>query len=401
MGRSIRFEDLRDRVLPEPAYQNLKPLRGAQPDIVAALIASDCGVIEAPTASGKSFVIRMLCVLYPGVNIIICTPFTSLLRGMYAELKEILTPNELGLVGDGSKELGRRVTLVTDRSLIKCDLEKCRIFIFDEVHRAASREASKVISKIRNARMFGFSASPYGRSDHADLETEAMFGPRICRITYQEAQENGSVAPVNVLIYSCDGIHPVDYENPNALERHGMWRNAGRNALIAKAVADAKGKLGEDAQIMVSVKTVEHAVFLRRYLPDFEMVYASMKKERMDRWINAGLLPKDYKPLDSEAREDLRKRFASGELRRVIATGTWSTGVDFPKLDVLIRADGLPGVIPSTQIPGRVTRTADNKEAGYVVDFDDSFNGTFNSRALRRLAVYKKKGWNLQWVLKT
>jgi len=399
IGRTVRFEDLRESTLPEPAYSRLRPLRGSQPDIIAALIAHDGGVIEAPTASGKSWTIRMFCELYPTTHIIICTPFTSLLHGMYEELARVLSPNELGLVGDGKKELGRRVTLVTDRSLIKCDLEKCRIFIFDEVHRAASRETSKVISNIRNARMFGFSASPYGRSDHADLETEALFGPRICRVTYQEALGNGSVALVHVLVYSCEGLQFVDMSNPNALERHGVWRHGGRNALIAKAVRDAEARAGANPQILISVRTAEHAVFLKRHLPDFELVYASMQKDRMTRWINAGLLPRDYKPLDSEAREDLRKRFASGELRRVIATGTWSTGVDFPHLDVLIRADGQPGSIPSTQIPGRVTRTANGKERGYVVDFDDSFNGSLNGRALRRLAVYKKKGWELEWIL--
>jgi superfamily II DNA or RNA helicase len=397
MKYEVRFEDLREAKPLQPAFHRLMPLIGRQPDIVASIVASDCGVIESPTGSGKSFCIRMLCLLYPNVKIIICSPFTPLLRGMHEELSKILTPNELGLVGDGSKETDRRVTLTTDRSLIKCDLDGCRIFIFDEVHRAASPETSKVISRIRNARMFGFSASPYGRSDKADLETEALFGPRICQVTYQEAVEDGSVAPVRVLIYSCEGVRPVEFGTTSALDRHGLWRNVGRNMLIAKAITDARERLGEDAQIMVSVTTVEHAVFLKRYLPGFELVYASMKKEKMARWIEGGLLPKDYKPLDSEAREELRKRFASGDLRCAIATGTWSTGVDFPKLDVLVRADSQAGIIPSTQIPGRVTRAG--KEAGYVVDFDDSHNGTLNGRALRRLGVYKKKGWGLEWIL--
>ena len=348
--------------------------------------------------SGKSFVIRLLCELYP-VNIIICTPFTALLRGMYEELSEILTPNELGLVGDGSWELGRRVTLTTDRSLIKCDLAKCRIFIFDEVHRAASKETSKVIASIRGARMFGFSASPYGRSDKADLETEALFGPRICRVTYQEAQESGSVAPVRVLVYSCERMRSVNFATSSALERHGVWRNPDRNRLIAQAVQEAQDRIGDNAQILISVKTVEHAVDLKRYLPDFELVYAGMSPDKKRRWIRDRLLPDDYKTLDSKSREVLRKRFASGELQRAIATGTWSTGVDFPKLDVLIRGDGMPGKIPSTQIPGRVTRIADGKNAGYVVDFDDSFNTSLNNRALRRLQIYKRKGWEVEWIL--
>ena len=397
--RTIKFEDLRESTLPEPAYERLKPLRGKQPEAMAAIITSDFGVIEAPTAFGKSFVIQMLCLLYPGINIIVCTPYTGLLRDLYAKLSEILTPNELGLVGDGKKELGCRVTLTTDRSLIKCDLAKCRIFIYDEVHRAASPAASKVISRVRGARMYGFSASPYGRSDNADLETEALFGPRICRVTYQEALEDGNVAPIRVQVYSCEGMHPYDHSNANVLDRHGVWRHAGRNRLAAQAVADARQKLGSNVQILIMVKVVEHAVHLRRYLPDFELVYGNMKLEKKRTWIKQGLLPNDYVTLDSEKREALRQRFAAGDLKCVIATGTWSTGVDFPNLEVLIRCDGMTGNIPSTQIPGRATRKAEGKTFGYVVDFDDSYSVTLNRRALRRLAIYKKKGWEIEWIL--
>lgn len=397
----VKFNDMREVMLPEPDYEKIPPLRGHQFDAIAAIITSDCGIIEAPTGAGKSFVIRVLCRIWSKAKIIICSPFTSLLHQAKEELKKVLADSELGMVGDGYKELDRRVTLTTDRSLINCDLEGCRIFIFDEVHRAASPVNAQIIASIRNARMLGFSASPYGRSDKADLETEALFGPRICKISYQDVQSEGSIVPIKVLTYSCERLPTVDIENINALERHGLWRNTKRNQLIAKAVEDIKRRSGDDAQIMISVKTIEHAVYLRKWLPDFTLVYASMNPERRRRWIKNGLLSENHEPLDSEKREELRSQFSSGKLRRVIATGTWSTGVDFPHLNALIRADGQAGTIPNTQIPGRVTRASAGKCEGYVVDFDDSFNGTLNRRSLKRLALYKKKGWEIEWVLQS
>ena len=86
--------------------------------------------------------------------------------------------------------------------------------------------------------MFGFSASPRGRTDGADLAIEAMFGPVIYKLPYQEAEAKGNVATITVHVYRVPGV-PIRYDNDVAQYRYGIWRNALRNRMVAQAAAAA------------------------------------------------------------------------------------------------------------------------------------------------------------------
>jgi superfamily II DNA or RNA helicase len=285
-----------------------------------------------------------------------------------------------------------------DRSLHRADLSNCNIFIFDEVHHAAAPKTAEALSRVWEARRFGFSASPLGRSDLADLETEAMFGPVIHRSTYQDVQQTGAIVPIHVVRFSMAMARPVTASTTPALERRGIWRNEDRNGLIASAVRWAQAHYGgDDLQILVSVKTVEHAVHLGRHLPDFALAYGDMQPKKRERWEKAKLIRPGDHPITSADRERLRTDFKAGTLKRVIATGIWGTGVDFPTLQVLVRADAQASTIRNTQIPGRVTRALEDKskEFGLVLDFDDRHNETLHRRAQKRFTAYRKKGWEI------
>lgn len=394
-GHTVKITDLRNEILPEPCYENLDPLRPGQDKVVEAIIVNDGGVIEAPTSFGKSFVIRQLAKLWPTARMIICTYSKDIVRQFYSELLEFLPHGQVGLVGDGRNEYGKRVVCAVDKSLAKCDLDKCQLFVFDEVHRAAAAGVSETIARIRNARMYGLSASPYGRGDKADKLTEAMFGPLIFKLSYQEAQANKSVVPVQVRFVSTAGCTSQEFKMTVAMERNCLWRNKERNQVIANAVGAIIQELGPDAQVLITVSKVEHAVHLGSKLPQFALVYGSMNPVDRKRWERDNLIPANVHPLTSGRREQMRLAFREGSLKYVIATGVWSTGVDFPGLNVLVRADAAGGPIANTQLPGRVTRTTEGKECGIVLDFDDKFNKILANRAEQRAKHYRRKGWQV------
>jgi superfamily II DNA or RNA helicase len=101
-------------------------------------------------------------------------------------------------------------------------------------------------------------------------------------------------------------------------------------------------------------------------------------------------------PITAAERGKYKDEFRAGNLKRVIVTQIWGTGVDFPKLEVLIRADGQASTIASTQIPGRVTRCSDGKAVGLVVDCSDGFYRTLEDRARKRKSAYASKGWSIE-----
>ena len=127
------------------------------------------------------------------------------------------------------------------------------------------------------------------------------------------------------------------------------------------------------------------------------MCFGSTEDEKLDQLKRWGILPEDYEPPNRVKREDIYRRFESGELRRVIATDIWSTGVSFDQLQVLYRADARSSEILDNQWPGRVSRTFEGKPRGLVVDFTDHFSSWAYNKALRRRAHYRKNGWTQDW----
>ena len=396
-GHEPYFVDYRAQLLPEPCYENLGVLRSGQDEIIAALVGSDGGIIQAPTGTGKSWVIKQLARLYPTVRIIVCSYSRDIVKQIHAEMLELFPPAQVGLVGAGRSESDRRIVCAIDKSLDKCDLRACRIFVYDEAHRAAAPQTAQVISEIDNARCFAFSASPFGRGDKADLETEAMFGPPLCVVEYQDAQKRGLVVPIQVVVKST--LTVAQYvsagKDTTVMERNAVWRNSERNRVIAAAVREAERLYGPDPQILITVAKLEHGVHLGALLPDYTLVYANMDPVKRMRWERDKLIPAGVHPLASHVRDQYREAFRAGTLRKAIATGVWGTGVDFPGLNVIVRADAQGGSIVNTQLPGRVTRVSEGKEVGIVIDFDDVFCATLQERALQRFRQYKKKGWQI------
>jgi hypothetical protein len=153
---------------------------------------------------------------------------------------------------------------------------------------------------------------------------------------------------------------------------------------------------------LILVETIEHAVNLGALLPDFKLVYGIMTTRDCNEYKKKGLLPTDYKPLSDFEKYDMRNKFESGELKRVIATDVWATGVDFEQLNVLVRADDRDSDIVDVQGPGRVSRiyTAPDgtqKEFGEVLECMDTFDSTFYRKSLGRRNSYKLLGWEQNW----
>jgi superfamily II DNA or RNA helicase len=355
--------------------------------VLANIFTQDCGVIKAPTGFGKTFCIEEIVAAYPKLWIVICTRRSDVMRSIYERVSKKVSLSEIGAVG-GKYNNPNRITVCTAKSLKKTPYGKCELLLYDEVHEAAAPETSKMIAAFTKARRFGFSASPKGRSDGSDRLTEAMFGPVICEVSYQDAQAKGAVAKIDVHAYPVHGS-PVDMEQHVARMRHGIWRNDIRNRIV---VATASQHALQGKQTLIIVDKVEHALRLRKYLPQWPVVYGSITDEKRKMFVRWGLMQTNEQPITLEQRDHYRRQFEAGNLRFAIATGVWNTGVDFKHLDVLARADGGAGEILNTQTPGRLSRG----KHGLLLDYKDGFDEKFHDRWKRRMSTYRGKGWIIQ-----
>lgn len=363
--------------------------RPKQQECVVAIATNDCGRISAPPGFGKGEVIKMAALLMSHAKIDVAVPGKDLVKSLVERLSSVLP--DIGQVGAGKKYKGRRITVYSADSLHLSD-GNADVLLVDEIHRMAAPSYASALAKYKYSRNYGFSANVDGRFDGADMVLEALFGPVIFEVAYQEAAKLGLVAPIRVewLSVQMDN-NPCAGKSDIAKERWGIWRNSVRNKVIAaKALS-----YDEDDQVLIMVRTLEHALYLRKHLPTFELCYSeqSLQPDERAHYISNGLVKDDEASMTPKLREQMRRDFTSQKLKRVIATGVWSTGVDFVNLPVLIRADAQASEIADTQIPGRVCRTSSSKDVGVVVDLGDQFDEGFRRKALTRKKHYEAHGW--------
>lgn len=383
-----------DRYVPDYAkvFSHMD-LKAKQDECLATISVSEGGIVVAPTGFGKSFLFAAICLMFPNSRIHVVTRRRDVMKRLIRHLVKYLP--SVGQVGGGSK-IWDRITVITADSLHLVEHEPhlaADIVLYDEVHEAAAPSYSSELAKYDNARMFGFTATPDGRFDGAHHRLEGLFGPKIFEMTYPEAVSHGLVLPVRVEWIDVNmERNPCEFKKETAKERWGIWRNTHRNQLIAAKA----NEFGEDDQVLILVRTLEHAVFLKQELPDFKLCYDKMDTEVYDGLVKKGLLDKlDEPQMTPSARDKMSKDFEAGTLKKVIATDVWSTGVDFPQLSVLIRADARASEIMDIQAPGRVVRRHDpsGKSHGLVIDCMDYFDNAFLRRSMERRKTYVKQGW--------
>jgi superfamily II DNA or RNA helicase len=99
--------------------------------------------------------------------------------------------------------------------------------------------------------------------------------------------------------------------------------------------------------------------------------------------------------LTDARRKELREQFRNGQIPGVIATGTWGTAVDFPRLQFVFRVSAQSSEIAATQESGRAARTFAGKSLGIVLDTEDDFDKSMAARKNARLRLYRSKGWTI------
>lgn len=385
---------------PEKNFVKLEPdwsvldnyeLREGQRECLEAFDKKKHGIVCATVGFGKTFLLGLLIQMYPKSKFHIVTRSKSVLHEIYTRLVKV-SPN-VGIFCSDKKVLDKRVMCITADSLgrLESDVD---FLIFDECHQAAAPTYSKAITeKYTHARCYGFTATPTGRSDGADNALTFLFGDVIYTMSYADGVEKGLVVPINVEWLRCSDCDSAysPWSSKVTNFRNFIWRNDYRNGLIAKYVHD---NLNENEQVLILVASVEHAVYLHQFLPEYTLVYGTMQD--VEFYKRHDLLPEDYKVMSAKERKQAQEDFKSGKLRKVIATDVWSTGVDFPSLRCVVMGSARSSSIMGTQSGGRVSRLSFGKNGGTVVDIVDAFEDgstPFMSSSKARQKTYKSLGW--------
>ena len=394
--RSYVFVDKRP-VLPVPDFTllDLNNFRPGQADALVALASVHCGIISAATGYGKTFLMVQIAMMYPDLEIVMTTARKQVVMTIYERLMaEKRLAGQVGVIcSDKNTGPDYRVVVSTIRSLPRVNCERCDLLLADECHNFGSPEASVALASFSEARRFGFSASPTGRSDNADLLVEAMFGPPIFDFSYQDSVDAGAVVPLEAHIYSVAQGDSKDYEDQVAIKRHGYWRNSCRNMKIAKI---ARRMRADGHQVLILCDTLDHVMHIKRELPEAVAAYSNCSKEQYKtKYLDKGFTSEPR--LTNKGLSEIREGLESGDIGLCVSTLIFKEGVDFRNLGCLIRAEGSSTDINNTQLPGRLSRTSPGKTKGILVDFMDVFDKRLRSKSVKRINSYKKKGWKIKY----
>lgn len=365
-------------------------LRHKQRYVLERICRNEFAAIDCATGYGKSFLIWLVTRMWPKARIDIVCKSAEVIRQIHEELSA-LTPN-VGLIGAGKSVRGHRLQCYCAASLHKSDGD-ADVLIGDEIHQLATPLFLKQLSRYKHSRNYGFSATINRRSDGADMEVEGIFGPVTVRVGYAEAKDKKLVVPIRVRwrnvvmdVNPCADMVAVNKK------RWGLWRNDYRNQLIAEDAA----QYDANTQVLIAVDTVEHAVFLKKLLPDFTLVYDvnGLSAEKRARYIRWKLLKPDEPLMTTQRRKELKRLFSQGKLKKAIATTVWDTGVDFRRLQVLCLACAPGGDIRTRQWKGRLARNCPEigKTEAILHDYNDCFDTGLKRNAQNRKRLYKEDG---------
>jgi superfamily II DNA or RNA helicase len=389
-GFTPEYSDLRPGKLPVPDASKLVGLRPGQLEVIQEIVRADFGIVDALTGFGKGVVIEKVIELYPRQKHAVITKSKSVCNQLYDRLKKVFP--KAG-VWNSDKHLEGNPLVSTSGSLGSLPLETFEVVQLDEVHELLTPSFLEYYPLFSGCKLISYSASPDQRMDNSALAMEAYFGNKISKVDYQEGVELGLVVPIEVWKVNW-GCQPVDvlrsFKNDVKRARLGYWANLARNNAIARVVyEEIPARVSEqDPQILILVDKIEHALELKKYLPDFTCVYGEMDDATAQAFKKAKLLDGD--PITRKQADEIRSKFSAGTLKRAIATGIWSTGVDFPS-----RADGGASAIKDIQMPGRVCRIATGKSKGILVDFADNYDVWTARRSKTRFESYEAKQWDI------
>jgi len=354
-------------------FNNLKfnaTLRDYQTDIVKSCMGKSIGVVEAMTGSGKTVAFVALTLQRKEPTLILVNTLELANQTIEAFTKFTnLVEDDIGFIGNGRFEL-KPITIGLHQTMSKLNPQKFDLInqrigqvIGDEIHIVAAETWYKTMANIKAKYKFGFSATPK-RDDGLTEVIHYASGPVIHKVP-KEKLESFLITPTLERIetdYSFPLISTQEYQELIA----DLSSDKERNQLILKTLRKEKKP---SCLLCLRLSQVN---YFQEVLGD-KAVSLTSKMKKKDR---------------KEAMAKIKK----GEVDIVISTyGLFSTGIDVPRLELLLLCAPIKSEIKLRQSAGRLMRTSEGKTSAKIIDFVDvnidllKYQARHRSRILNKL----------------
>ena len=285
-----------------------------------------------------------------------------------ADIRDIVVSHYQAIIplfSSGTKNRIKRSETVKKHERMRKLVKDCKVLLLDECHHAFSTEFRNTLEKQFDSAGYriGLSGTPCPKGI-TQIEFESVLGPIVYRIGFGELINSGRLSKSTIVIYDLPSKwfdHMlIDF---NEIYESNIVRNSFRNGFVA----DLVGKFNDDGKsVLVMVSKIHHGENLRELISNSFFVRGK---------------------IDSKTREIVYRSLQDGKIGCVIST-VGKEGLDLPKLDIVINAEGFSSSVITIQKMRSLTAHKDKKMA-YVIDFVDKGDYLYNA-SIKRKKLYSK-----------
>lgn len=303
-------------------------------------------MLQAPTGYGKTVVAAAIAesCLRKGTRMIFCVPLLSLIDQTVLRFEE-QGITEVGVIqGNHPKtDYSQPIQVASIQTLQKRNIPEADLIVIDEAH-VNYKFVEKWINsdKWKDVPVIGLSASPWSRG------LGLRYGKLIIAATLKQLIEEKSLSDFKVYAPSTpdlDGVRTVrgDFHE-------GDLSSAMDKPQITADIVSTWLKLGQNRPTILFAVDRNHARSLQE---QFEKVK-----------VNCGYIDGETPP---EEREEVRKKFHSGEIKVVSSVNCLTTGLDWDVRCLILGRPTKSEILHVQQI-GRALRTAPGKDYALILD---------------------------------
>jgi superfamily II DNA or RNA helicase len=373
-GIPFELQDQR-RTLPTVDFRFTGELRDFQREAVEMMVKRDFGALSAPTGSGKTIMALYLIAARKQPALVVV--HTKELLNQWAERIQTflgISKDEIGIIGNGRKKIGKQITVATVQSLVKVARDvfpHIGHLVIDECHHCPSRTFTDVVTAFDSRYMLGLSATPWRRDGLSRLIFWHV-GDVVHEIEKGNLVESGNVVPFEVVTKETRFQSTYDASEEYTKMLSELTKDTDRNRLIVDSI--------------VSNPTPGISLVLSDRKTHCQRLQWLLKK----RGIEAEVLTGDR---TGKERKGVVERLNSGKVKTLIATGQLvGEGFDCPALSTLFVCTPIKFDGRLIQYLGRVLRPAPGKDKALVFDFIDGRVGVLRAAARDREKTYTAVG---------
>lgn len=370
-------------------------LRDYQEDAVNACMdylqskSNKPGVVVAPTAAGKSWIIAEVAKRYPD-KILVLQPSVELLKQNHDKFSQLGSDASLYSDSVGSKEIGDTTyaILPSVKKIARAFKEKgVKLVIIDECHYKISPEEGSMFSIFIKAlnpdKVIGLTATPFRLKSNRGGNRLAI----ITRIRPGYFKHFIHVTQIKEMIDR--GFWSPSVDEEWSMDEDRLVLNSKGTEFTDKSIEDAIKVNGINNKIFLRIRDIQSQKIRKSIL-----VFADSLEtcEKFCEHIpNSAALSGDT---PTKKRAKIIEDFKSGAIHVLFNYGVLTTGFDHPELDCIIVGRPTNSLALFYQIYGRGVRISDNKKDFLFIDYCNNLKRLGHPRDLT-IEDFTGHGWSL------